>query len=58
VLEYIARGLDNSTISEQLELQEKTVRNHITHIFDKLAVDSRAQAIVMAREAGLGKKSP
>ena len=55
VLAYIAKGLDNSTISEQLGLQEKTVRNHITHIFDKLAVDSRAQAIVLAIEAGLGK---
>ncbi len=56
VLDQIARGFDNSTISDHLGLQEKTVRNHITHIFDKLAVESRAQAIVMAREAGLGKK--
>jgi len=56
VLDFIAGGLDNSTISEHLGLQEKTVRNHITHIFDKLTVDTRAQAIVMAREAGLGKK--
>jgi len=56
VLELIARGLDNSTISAYLKVQEKTVRNHITHIFDKLVVDSRAQAIVLAREAGLGKK--
>ncbi|MFC3194689.1 alpha/beta fold hydrolase [Marinicella sediminis] len=55
VLEYIARGLDNASISAHLGLQEKTVRNHITHIFDKLAVESRAQAIVMARDAGMGK---
>lgn len=55
VLEYIARGLDNTSISNHLGLQKKTVRNHITHIFDKLAVESRAQAIVLARDAGLGK---
>lgn len=55
VLDKIAAGLDNSAISELLGLQEKTVRNHITHIFDKLAVNSRAEAIVLAREAGLGK---
>ncbi|MCX7554867.1 alpha/beta fold hydrolase [Marinicella sp. S1101] len=55
VLDKIAAGLDNSEIATQLGLQDKTVRNHITHIFDKLAVSSRAQAIVMAREAGLGK---
>ncbi len=55
VLEHIARGFDNKTISDELGLQEKTVRNHITHIFDKLAVSTRAQAIVLAREAGMGK---
>jgi len=57
VLDKIATGLDNLTISEELGMQEKTVRNHITHIFDKIAVKTRAQAIVLAREAGLGKKS-
>ncbi len=55
VLDHIARGQDNATISAHLGLQEKTVRNHITHIFDKLAVNTRAQAIVLAREAGFGK---
>ena len=35
-------------------MSEKTVRNHITPIFDKLAVENRSQAIVKAREAGLG----
>ena len=38
-------------------LSEKTVRNHITSIFDKIGVESRAQAIVMAREQGLGRQS-
>ncbi len=54
VLELIARGLDNAQIAEQLVISPRTVRNHITHIFDKLQVSTRAQAIVRAREAGLG----
>jgi pimeloyl-ACP methyl ester carboxylesterase/DNA-binding CsgD family transcriptional regulator len=54
VLELIAQGLDNSAIAARLALAEKTVRNHINRIFDKLKVPNRAQAIVLAREAGLG----
>jgi len=54
VLELIARGLDNAQIAARLELSEKTVRNNITHIFDKIEVENRSQAIVLAREAGLG----
>ncbi len=55
IVDLIARGLDNAQIAARLELAEKTVRNHITHIFDKLAVENRAQAIVRAREAGFGR---
>jgi DNA-binding CsgD family transcriptional regulator len=55
VLHLIARGLDNAQIAARLELAEKTVRNHITHIFEKMQVESRAQAIVRAREAGFGQ---
>jgi pimeloyl-ACP methyl ester carboxylesterase/DNA-binding CsgD family transcriptional regulator len=54
VLEAIARGLDNAEIARSLRLSEKTVRNHITRVFDKLRVRHRYQAIVLAREAGLG----
>ena len=54
VLELIAQGLDNAQIAARLELAEKTVRNNVTHIFDKIEVETRAQAIVRAREAGLG----
>jgi pimeloyl-ACP methyl ester carboxylesterase/DNA-binding CsgD family transcriptional regulator len=54
VLELIAQGLDNAQIAARLELSEKTVRNNITHIFDKIQVENRAQAIVRARDAGLG----
>ena len=55
ILDGIARGLDNARIASGLGLSEKTVRNNVTHIFDKLGVASRAQAIVLARDHGLGK---
>ena len=54
VLELIAQGLDNAQIAERLVVSQKTVRNHITHIFQKLMVRNRAQAIVLARQAGMG----
>jgi DNA-binding CsgD family transcriptional regulator len=55
VLELLAQGLDNLQIAAHLNLSEKTIRNNITPIFDKLQVENRAQAIVKAREAGFGK---
>jgi DNA-binding NarL/FixJ family response regulator len=57
LLEHLARGLDNHQIAAHLELSEKTVRNHVSSIFAKLGVESRAQAIVMAREAGFGARA-
>jgi len=54
VLELVARGLDNAQISAQLAIADKTVRNTLTRILDKLEVETRAQAIVKAREAGFG----
>jgi DNA-binding NarL/FixJ family response regulator len=54
VLEGIAGGLDNTEIAAWLGLSEKTVRNHITRILDKIGVDHRYQAIVRARDAGFG----
>jgi pimeloyl-ACP methyl ester carboxylesterase/DNA-binding CsgD family transcriptional regulator len=57
VLEGIAEGLDNSELAASLQLSEKTVRNHITRVFDKIRVEHRYQAIVLAREAGLGRGS-
>lgn len=56
VLDLIARGLKNNEIAEKLFISPKTVRNHNTKIFSKLQVDSRAKAIVLAREAGLAKE--
>jgi DNA-binding NarL/FixJ family response regulator len=54
VLALIAHGLTNSAIAERLVLSPKTVRNYITEIFSKLQVADRAQAIIRARNAGLG----
>lgn len=54
VLEQIARGRDNAQIAAHLDLAEKTVRNYVTAIFDKIEVENRSQAIVAARVAGLG----
>ena len=54
VLDCIARGFDNAEIAAALKLSEKTVRNHITRVFDKIGVQHRYQAIVLARDAGLG----
>jgi pimeloyl-ACP methyl ester carboxylesterase/DNA-binding CsgD family transcriptional regulator len=55
ILEHLAQGLDNAQIAARLELSEKTVRNYLVAILDKLQVETRAQAIVLAREAGLGR---
>jgi pimeloyl-ACP methyl ester carboxylesterase/DNA-binding CsgD family transcriptional regulator len=55
ILEHVAQGLDNAQIAARLELSEKTVRNYLVAILDKLGVETRAQAIVRARDAGLGK---
>jgi DNA-binding NarL/FixJ family response regulator len=54
VLELIARGHANPDIATRLRISGKTVRNHVSNIFNKLQVADRAQAIVRAREAGLG----
>jgi DNA-binding NarL/FixJ family response regulator len=55
VLDLIAQGLNNQDIARRLYLSPKTVRNHVSNIFLKLQVADRAQAIVRAREAGLGE---
>jgi pimeloyl-ACP methyl ester carboxylesterase/DNA-binding CsgD family transcriptional regulator len=52
ILALLTRGLGNADIAGKLSLSEKTVRNHISSIFDKLGVWTRAQAIVFARDRG------
>ena len=54
ILELIARHQTNPEIAKLLHLSQKTVRNHVSNIFAKLQVADRAQAILRAREAGLG----
>jgi DNA-binding NarL/FixJ family response regulator len=55
ILDLIAAGKNNQEIAENLYLSLKTVRNYVSNIFTKLQVADRAQAIVRAREAGLGR---
>jgi DNA-binding NarL/FixJ family response regulator len=55
VLDLIAAGLSNTAIAVRLGLAAKTVGNHISAIFAKLQVATRAEAIIRAREAGLGR---
>ncbi|MFE1271000.1 LuxR C-terminal-related transcriptional regulator [Streptomyces sp. NPDC058758] len=54
VLDLVARGLGNEAIARRLTVSPKTVRNHVSAVLAKLHTASRAEAIVRAREAGLG----
>jgi pimeloyl-ACP methyl ester carboxylesterase/DNA-binding CsgD family transcriptional regulator len=53
ILRLLAKARDNAQIAATLSLSEKTVRNQVSLIFEKLGVENRAQAIVLARDAGL-----
>jgi DNA-binding NarL/FixJ family response regulator len=57
VVDLIAAGLSNQAIAERLGLAPKTVGNHVSAIFLKLGVSTRAEAIVLARDAGLGRRT-
>jgi DNA-binding NarL/FixJ family response regulator len=54
VLELIASGMSNPGIAARLGLSPNTVSNHVSSIFSKLQVGSRAEAIIRARSTGLG----
>jgi DNA-binding NarL/FixJ family response regulator len=54
VLRVLAQGFDNRAIAASLKISEKTVRNHVSVIFSKMGVTSRAQAVAVARDAGVG----
>lgn len=56
VLDLVATGLRNAAIAARLQLSPKTVSNHLSVIFGKLRVDGRPGAIVLARDAGLGRR--
>jgi DNA-binding NarL/FixJ family response regulator len=53
VLTYLGRGLSNSELASTLILSEATVKTHVTRIFTKLGLRDRAQAVIVAYEAGL-----
>ena len=57
ILGLIAMGKSNAEIAEELVLSPKTVSNHVSNIFSKLQVVDRAQAVLRARQAGLGERS-
>jgi DNA-binding NarL/FixJ family response regulator len=54
LLDLLARGWDNPTIARRLFLSDKTVRNRVSTILQKLQVANRAEAVAVARDAGLG----
>ena len=58
ILALLSQGLNNAEIAQHLVLSPKTVRNHLSNIFNKLQVADRAQAIIRAREAGWGQDHP
>jgi DNA-binding NarL/FixJ family response regulator len=53
ILAYIARGETNTEIADRLTISLKTVRNHVSNIFNKLQVVNRVQAVIRARDEGL-----
>jgi pimeloyl-ACP methyl ester carboxylesterase/DNA-binding CsgD family transcriptional regulator len=55
LLGLVAKGMDNRAIASLTAISEKTVRNHVSNIFGKIGVRSRAQAVAMARDAGLNE---
>jgi len=57
LIELMAQGFRNGQIAAALGLSERTVRNHVSAIFDKLSVENRSQAIVRLRESGFGARS-
>jgi len=58
ILQLIAQHHTNQEIAQKLQISPKTVRNHVSNIFAKLQVADRAEAIMRARDAGLGRASP
>jgi pimeloyl-ACP methyl ester carboxylesterase/DNA-binding CsgD family transcriptional regulator len=53
VLRFLAQGHNNLEISQKLVLSEKTVRNYVSNIYEKLQIDNRGELIVLARRLGL-----
>jgi DNA-binding NarL/FixJ family response regulator len=58
VLSLLAQGLDNAAIAAQLVITKRTVQNHISNIYGKLAVDTRTEAMLYALRHGLAQVEP
>ena len=58
VFRLIARGLSNAEIGEELFISDTTVKTHVTHVFQKLNVRDRVQAVVLAYQAGIVDSDP
>ncbi|MER5754179.1 response regulator transcription factor [Streptomyces sp. NPDC002088] len=58
VLDLVARGHSNSRVAAELALAAKTVANHLSVIFTKLRVNGRTEAVILARQQGLGGDAP
>ena len=58
ILHLMAKGASNTEISRLLSLSPKTVANYVSNVLHKLRVADREEAIVRAREAGLGHEGP
>jgi DNA-binding NarL/FixJ family response regulator len=58
VLDRVARGSSNAQVASELSLAAKTVANHLSAIFLKLGVSGRTEAVILAREQGLGADLP
>jgi DNA-binding NarL/FixJ family response regulator len=54
VLALVAQGLPNKLIARRLAISERTVKGHLTHIFERIGVADRTQAALWARDHGLG----
>jgi DNA-binding NarL/FixJ family response regulator len=55
ILDLLAHGQSNQEIADELVLGHKTVRNHLSNIYNKLQVADRTQAVIRARNAGMGQ---
>jgi DNA-binding NarL/FixJ family response regulator len=53
VLKYVAKGLSNAEVGSVMELERRTVRTHLSHIYKKMGVNSHVDAVVLALKAGI-----
>ena len=53
VLKFVAKGLSNAEVGRVMELERRTVRTHLSHIYRKMGVNSHVDAVVLALKAGI-----